>query len=280
MLRDFNIDLLQYELSDSINNFIDTLSSNFLLPHILLPTRISKTSTLIDNILSNSATLEEIESGNVTSTFSDHLPQFILLKDFSLKNPAVKSDILKHDWRKFESNKFISDFNQTDWDQILCTEKSNINFSINQYLSKIDSLLEIHAPLKKLKKKHLKFLTKPWITQGLQNPVKEKNNIYSKFVECKNQKLIEFYHNNYKTYRSLSSKLLKRAKEEYFTKFFNENIKNIKKTWIGIKSLVSVKHKNNDTLSIIRNDEKYINDPISIANTFNNFSTSIAEIVQ
>ena len=28
LLGDFNIDLLKYELSDSINNFIDTLSSN------------------------------------------------------------------------------------------------------------------------------------------------------------------------------------------------------------------------------------------------------------
>ena len=52
------------------------------------------------------------------------------------------------------------------------------------------------------------------------------------------------------------------------------------KTWIGIKSLMSVKHKNNDTLSIIRNGEKYVNDPIAITNTFNNFSTSIAGTVQ
>ena len=61
---------------------MDTLSSNFLLPHIILPTRISKTSTLIDNIFSNSTSSEEIESGDVTSTFSDHLPQFAFLKDF------------------------------------------------------------------------------------------------------------------------------------------------------------------------------------------------------
>ena len=51
ILGDFNIDLLKYEISDSISNFIDTLSSsNFLLPLIFLPTRISRTSTLIDNI--------------------------------------------------------------------------------------------------------------------------------------------------------------------------------------------------------------------------------------
>ena len=144
---------------------------------------------------------------------------------------------------------------------------------MNQYLSKIDRLLETHAPLKKLNKKELKFLTKPWITQGLQNSIKKKNNIYSEFVKCKNQKLKEFYHNNYKTYRYILSTLLKMEKGKYFTNFFNENIKDIKKTWIGIKPLVSTKHKNHDTSSIIRNDEKYIDDSIAMANTFNNFLT-------
>ena len=35
----------------------------------------------------------------------------------------------------------ISDFNQTDLEQILCTEKSDVIFSMNHYLSKIDNLL-------------------------------------------------------------------------------------------------------------------------------------------
>ena len=47
---------------------------------------------------------------------------------------------------------------------------------------------------------------------------------------------------------------------------------------LEIKSLVSMKHKNNDTPSIIRNDEKYINDPISITNIFNNFFTSKSSV--
>ena len=40
-----------------------------------------------------------------------------------------------------------------------------------------------------------------------------------------------------------------------------------------------MKQKNNDTPSLITKDEKYINDPVSIASTFNNFFTSVAEIV-
>ena len=67
--------------------------------------------------------------------------------------------------------------------------------------------------LKKLNKKELKFLTKPWITQGLQNSIKKKNNIYSKFVKFKNQKFKELYHSNYKSYRNLLSSILKRAKK-------------------------------------------------------------------
>ena len=40
-----------------------------------------------------------------------------------------------------------------------------------------------------------------------------------------------------------------------------------------------MKQKNNDTSSLITKHEENINDPVSIANTFNNFFTSVAEIV-
>ena len=53
----------------------------------------------------------------------------------------------------------------------------------------------------------------------------------------------EFHHKNYKNYRNILSTLLKRAKEEYFTNFFNENIKDIKENWKVLKHLVSIKQK-------------------------------------
>ena len=114
---------------------------------------------------------------------------------------------------------------------------------MNEYLSKIDSLLDTHAPSKKLNKKELKFLTKPWITQGLQNSIKKKNNIYPKSVKCKNKIRKEFHHSSYKNYRNILSAHLKRAKEKYFTNFFNENVKDLKKTWKSKKTLVSMKRK-------------------------------------
>ena len=44
----------------------------------------------------------------------------------------------------FESSKFTSDFNQRNWEQILCNEENDVKFSMNKYLSKIDSLLDTH----------------------------------------------------------------------------------------------------------------------------------------
>ena len=98
-------------------------------------------------------------------------------------------------------------------------------------------------------------------------------------MKCKNKILKKFHHSNYKNYRNPLSTLLKRPKEKHFTNFFKENIKDKKKTQKGIKTLVSMKQKNNGTSSLISKDEKYINDPVPVANAFNNFFTSVAEIV-
>ena len=97
-------------------------------------------------------------------------------------------------------------------------------------------------------------------------------------MKCKNKILKEFHNNSYKKYRNLLSTLLKRAKEKCFTNFYNENIKDIKKTWKGIKTSISMKQKSNGTTSLITKDEKDINDPVLIINSFNKFFTSFAEI--
>ena len=71
-----------------VNNFINTCSFKLVLALILLPTRISKTPTLTDNIFSNSTSLEQTESGNVTSRYSDHLAEFNFLSDFLSEIPV------------------------------------------------------------------------------------------------------------------------------------------------------------------------------------------------
>ena len=54
LLGDFSVDLLKYDSNHDIFDFLDTMHSNLLLPHITSPTRITADSSArIGNIFSN-----------------------------------------------------------------------------------------------------------------------------------------------------------------------------------------------------------------------------------
>ena len=79
LLGDFNVDLLKYDSNHDISDFLDTMHSNLLLPHITSPTRINaKSSTLIDNIFSNFFD-SSFTSGNIVTALSDHHDQFLVI---------------------------------------------------------------------------------------------------------------------------------------------------------------------------------------------------------
>ena len=78
-MGDFNVNLLNYESHGETNEFINTMFSHHLLPHILHPTRVTDHSaTVIDNIFSNNSQ-HETTSGNLITQISDHFPQFLIL---------------------------------------------------------------------------------------------------------------------------------------------------------------------------------------------------------
>ena len=79
LLGGFNVNLVNYNDRNPTNEFIDSLASNSFVPYILQPTRLtSHSKILIDNIFSNIIS-PEATSGNLTSTISDHLPQFMIV---------------------------------------------------------------------------------------------------------------------------------------------------------------------------------------------------------
>ena len=96
LLGEINIDLLNFDTSEHVSTFLDDLASNSLQPQILLPTRISNNSkTLIDNIFCNipNPLVKSAMSGNISSSISDHLPQFFILPEFFSNSPPTKYNI-------------------------------------------------------------------------------------------------------------------------------------------------------------------------------------------
>ena len=77
-MGDFNVDLLKYTTDTSTTQFLDQMCSSSLLPPITSPTHIStKSKTPINNIFSTDSSEESI-SGNIITSMSDHLTQFLL----------------------------------------------------------------------------------------------------------------------------------------------------------------------------------------------------------
>ena len=79
---DFNYDLLKYEHNIYINEFLNTMSSNFLQQCLTKPTRIVKYNrpSLVDNTFVNIYD-KEIHSGNIIDKITDHLPNFVIIEN-------------------------------------------------------------------------------------------------------------------------------------------------------------------------------------------------------
>ena len=258
LLGDFHVNLLNYNEHNQTNEFLDSLASNSFIPLILQPTRItSHSNTLIDNIFSN-VIEPDIISGNLTATISDHLPQFAIIPNIFGNISGNIYNIYERDWSKFDRENFILDYFSVDWEDLLKIDKLNADNSTKMYLDAINMMLDTK----------LKFKSKPWITLGLQKSISVKNKLFVNFINKKDPILKEEFHTNYKKYRNLLSTLMKRSKQAYFDKYFEANWNNIKNTWKGIKSLITLKSvaSNVPTVLSLDNGDTIIN-PYDIAET-------------
>ena len=79
LLGEFNADLLKYDQNSSISDFIDSVHSSLLLPHIFSSTRTTSSSaTLMDNIFTNNYNSSFV-FGNLFNTMLDHHAQFLIM---------------------------------------------------------------------------------------------------------------------------------------------------------------------------------------------------------
>ena len=127
-------------------------------------------------------------------------------------------------------------------------------WSMESLLNNINSILDVHAPLKKVNKHRLKFKTKPWITPALQKSIFNKNNLLKKFITAKDPQVKERYHKEYKDYRNMLSTILKQSKTNYYNHYFETNWNSIKNTWKGIKSILNIKSISADNIKSLSVD--------------------------
>ena len=108
-------------------------------------------------------------SGNITATISEHLPQFLFAPNVLSKNSCQKSNIYERDGSKFIQTDFVLGHFDKDWSDVLQFDQQDVNLSIESFLDNMNSILDEHAPLKRINEYKLKFKSKPWNTPAIQN---------------------------------------------------------------------------------------------------------------
>ena len=150
LMGDCNIDILKYDTNNDSAAFLDMMYENFLLPYISSPTKVTpRSQSLIDNIFSNIIE-DEIISGNITTTISDHYAQFTLFKNKtkSLKNRKIAK--FARNYKTLDKEMFDSDLKNTNWNEILKMERGDVDYSFEIFNKKLNEILDKHAPFTKL----------------------------------------------------------------------------------------------------------------------------------
>ena len=148
------------------------------------------------------------------------------------------------------------------------------------FTSKFRELFDRHLPTVKLTKKQCKTLLKPWITPGIIKYISKRDFLYRKFIQAKNPETKSQYHIQFKSYRNLIATLCRQSKFNYFTDYFNQHSTNIRKVWLGVKNLISLKSSKPQNPITISVGNSVSSDPLTVSNKFNDFFSSVADTVR
>ena len=267
IMGDFNVDLLKYDTDNDVQHFVNTLFSNFILPLITRPTRITNaTATLLDNIITNQFN-QPVQSGLLYCDITDHLPVFqITSLNHSCKSERVDSDVFVRCLSKGNIDAFKNDISLYRFDNIYNME--NLNEAYTYFESVLCGLYEKHFPLRKRRRRERKL--QPWMTDDILQSVKHKKVLYKKYLHKPNS----CNESKYKHFRNKLNTEIRNVKIKYFERKFAAYKSNIKMTWNLINLLIN-KGGKGVSETPVRCNGKITNDSYEIANAFNSYFTRV-----
>ena len=269
---DFNANLLAAEEHSDTEAFYEDLACQSFQPLFLQPTRVtSHSATLIDNIFCNDLTAHT-EGGNLTTSISDHFPQFAIIDNIN-KEHEKDIPIIRRNYKNFNTDEFENELRQVEWAKIL--ENKTSEESVNYFFNKTNALLDEMAPYRRLKRREIRTEHSPWITRGILKSIENRDKLHKKYLKDKNDSTKAELFSKFKQIRNTLNTVIKQAKSDYYTELFEENKSNIKQTWKEIKKIVNINKKNTVFPDSIKKGHHFIHDKKEIANEFNSFFTSI-----
>ena len=104
----------------------------------------------------------------------------------------------------------------------------------------IDDACKLRTP-KYSKRNSLK---NPWITKGVINSISKRDSLYKEWKRTRNKLCTSGdprLYEEYRKYRNMLSNLIKKSKQSYYTRKFENASGDPKKTWVAINELRKTK---------------------------------------
>ena len=118
-------------------------------------------------------------------------------------------------------NAFREDLLRQTWDQVYAATEPNEAY--NAFMTVLMKLYDKHCPFKKTFHKNQQKLGKPWMTKGIKNACKKKNQLYKIFLKDRNKES----ETRYKKYKNKLTNIIRTSKKDYYYKILDQHKNNI-----------------------------------------------------
>ena len=124
----------------------------------------------------------ESNGGNITTSISDHFPQFCSF-NVKAKKRTSQGPKFGRSYTNFNDDEFKNELKVINWDQLF--EAKNVDEQVSIFICKINSLLDYMAPIRRLTKKEINLKQNPWITRGILKSMSSRDKLYKEFSKEK-----------------------------------------------------------------------------------------------
>lgn len=265
IIGDININISSAD--DHVQDYLNILGEYGFSSYINSFTRIqNEQKSIIDHIFiknnENNINFMPIIFQNL---ITDHYP-VILNVNLNCKLNNVNYN--KPCYKKYTDYKQLKiDLQHEGWDNIY--NNNNVDQITDNFITKLEHYINKNTRTTKLKRHETP--RKEWITTGLLNSIKTKNNLYKMMAD--NPLNINLA-NQYKIYKNKLSQLIKNTKTRYYRNLINKNNDYTQNLWSTVNKLCN-RNKSQTSIEQIEINNEIITDKKEIADKFNHHYSEV-----
>ena len=281
IMGDININLMKYNLTNPITDYLNDIQSSGCLSFIDQPTRVYMRgkrleSSCLDHIYSN-IDPEKVEACIIDTDISDHFSSLALIK--GVKNIDMsKTQVYKRkqNLKDSEITKLNNDLRAALTRDNNCIETNDINQKTNYIIETYRKLMDKYMPIRKMSRKQKKAHFKPWYTKGIRISIRTEKILRKKHMRKKDELLTT----HYKKYRNTLTRIKNLSFDIFHSNIIEENKDDKRKVWTTLNEIMRRKRtKGSMTIinSLIDENKKEHTQPIDIANALNNHFNTVGD---